>query len=228
MKTIVAMLFLLLPAFGQTIQITDNSPSDSPITFKGAITFGPGSTDVACIITGHSNASRVIVAYGGVVDVMRPDGHHFVPPFTHDHFFKDAPRLAMMSPQLHLDWDLDYDCSGFGQNDGHYLATPQSPSMSVSATFVQLDDGSVWGDPQAIKEVMFQRQEAIAYLQSLKASSDLTQALATAPPLKESDQHVLWERFLRWISLSKGTIPQAQAELDQCLTAAQAHAAWLK
>jgi hypothetical protein len=227
MKTIVAMLFLLLPAFGQTIQITDNSPSDSPITFKGAITFGPESTDVACTITGHSNASRVIVAYGGVADVMRPDGHHIVTPLTHDHFFKDAPTLAMISPQPHLDWDLDYDCSAFG-NDGHYFATPQSPSMSVSATFVQLDDGSVWGDPQAMKEVRFQRQEAIAYLQSLKASSDLTQALATAPPLKESDQRVLWERFLRWISLSKGTIPQAQAELDQCLTAAQAHAAWLK
>jgi hypothetical protein len=226
MKFIVAMLFLLLPAFGQTILITDNSPSVSPITFKGAITFGPGST-VACTITGHSNASRVIVAYGGVADVMRPDGHHIVTPFTHDHFFKDASTLAMMSPQPHLDWDLDYDCSGLG-NDGHYLATPQSPSMSVSATFVQLDDGSVWGDPQAMKEVMFQRQAAIAYLQSLEASSDLPQALATAPPLKESDKLVRWERFVRWVSLSKETISQAQAELDQCLTAAQAHAAWLK
>lgn len=228
MKTMAAMLFLLLPAFGQTIQITDNSPRDSPITFKGAITFGPGSTDVACTITGHSNANRVIVAYGGVVDMMRPDGHHFVPPFTHDHFFKDAPTLAMMSPQPHLDWDLDYDCSGFGQNDGHYFETPQSPSMSVSATFVQLDDGSVWGHPQAIKEVMLQRQEEIAYLQSLKTSSNLTQALATAPPLKEPDQHVLWGRFLWWASLSKETSVEAQAELDQCLTAAQAHAAWLK
>jgi hypothetical protein len=36
MKTILAALCLLASALGQTVQITDDSPSGSPLTFKEA------------------------------------------------------------------------------------------------------------------------------------------------------------------------------------------------
>jgi hypothetical protein len=65
--------------------------------------------------------------------------------------------------------------------------------MTITTTMVEFDDGSVWGDPARVKEIVFQRNEAIAYLQSLKASDNLTDALAHEPPMgieRYSDHHL--------------------------------------
>jgi hypothetical protein len=226
MKTILAMLCLLLSAFGQTIQITDGSPSGSPLQFKGTITFGPA---VACAITGHNNGSRMIVAWVVQLQVVRPDGQTFSEPFTHDHFFKSDQTLAMMSPMPGLDFDTQLDCSDYHHKG--YVATPQSPLMTLTTKLVQFDDGSVWGESTAAKELAFQRQEAVAYLQSLKAAGDLTKALAQEPAYGTepgSDNHLRWAKLIMWKYLSEDPTPEAKAaDLDNRLAIAQAHAAWL-
>ena len=233
MKGILVTLCLLASAFGQVVQIKDGSPSDSPLTFKGSITYGAPYTNSDCTIVAHNGGSRRIVAFLAQLNVMRADGHYFNEPFRHDHFFGSDEMLAMMAFNSGQDFDPGINCSEFGgTKTTNEAMTPQPPWMTITTTMVQFDDGSVWGDPASAKEIMFQRNEAIAYLQSLKASDNLTDALAHEPPMgieRNSDHHLRWERTLQWSYISEKTTPQAQAdELNRRLAIAQAHAAWIK
>jgi hypothetical protein len=226
-KTILATVCLLVSAFGQTIRITDGSPSDSPLKFKGTITFG---AEVTCEVTGHNDGSRTIVAWVAQLHVIRPDGQTFSEPFTNDHFFKNDQIIAMMSPKPGLDFDIQLSCSAYHHKN--YVATPQSPSMTITGKLVQFDDGSVWGEAPAAKELAFQRQDAVAYLQSLKAAGDLTKALVQEPAYSNergSDNHVRWETLITWKHLSEDPTPEAKsADLDNRLSIAEAHKAWLE
>jgi hypothetical protein len=231
MKILIATFCLLASAFGQTVQITDKSPSDSPVTFKGTITFND-TAPANCAITAHNGGSRSIVAFVVQLDVIPADGYWMKHPSGFDHFFAPDDMLAVMSP-AGKDFNPEFPC-GFCHSNGERSVydppTPQSPSMTITTTMVQFDDGSVWGDPAAIKEVMFQRSAAITYLQSLKASSNLTQALSAEPPLNDSadSRHVLSTRELTWAILRDKTTPQAQAdELNRRLAIAQEHASWM-
>ena len=63
MKTLIVMTCLLtMAAFGQTIEVTDNSPSDSPLRWKGTVSLG-NDADATCSITGHNSDSRAIIAW---------------------------------------------------------------------------------------------------------------------------------------------------------------------
>lgn len=234
MKTILVMLCLFASAFGQTIQITDKSPSGSPLSFRGSITFSVPDTSANCAITAHNNSSRAIVALVVQMDVVNPEGERFTQPSGFDHFFAPDDMLAMMSP-AGKDFNPEYNCSWYSQASTAAEIAPAitTPWMTVTAVIVQFNDGSVWGDPAAIAELMLQRNTAIAYLQSLAASTNLADALAPEPPLFDNapgqPRHVASTRELTWeILRDKGT-PQAQAtEINRRLAIAQERAAWLK
>lgn len=224
-KTTALCLFLCTTAFGQQVQITDKSPSGSPVSFQGTITFS--ATAPNCTITAHNNSSRIIVALGVQINVVTPAGHPFYAVFAgYDHFFASDETLAMMGPKPEQDFNPEFNCSLFTDDPrDHY--PPQSPSMTITATVIQFFDGSVWGDA---REVMVQRRAAIAYLQSLKSAPDLTQALAQEPPLSDSTDphHTLSTRDLTWAILRDEPTPQAQAdEVNRRLAIAQKRGAWI-
>lgn len=224
LKAAPIVLCLLASAFGQqTVAITDGSASDSPLSFKGTITFGSLDAESDCAVIGHNNSARPIVAYVLRLDVRSPDGQYTSAPTTHDHFFKDASTLATMGWNPGQDISVKLDCANYG-----HIGTG-TPSMVITPTFVQLDDGSIWGDSASASEVMFQRQEALTYLQSLASAADITQAIAQHPPLREADKRLRWERVVTWSYISdKKTLQDQTRELNSKLAAAQAHAAWVK
>jgi len=117
----------------------------------------------------------------------------------------------------------------------HALSDGTNPRIKL--TFLQFDDGSIWGDDKARAEMMFQRNDVTAYLQSLKdaysrgGSNALNQALEQ--PLAESPDHKLRiaviakQGALRRIRDHNDTQAVAD-EIDKNLASAQEHAIWLR
>ena len=238
MRIILAMLLLLSTSLlGQTIPLADVSPSDSPVTLKGTITFNPkDQNDITCSLIGHNNTNRMIVAYRMYFNVVRPDGESIEMRHTHDHFFKDHALMVNL-PQPQSDYlPNDIDCQAFfsaGQAAGSARppdAVPsRPPEAHVRTVFVQFDDGSTWGDDKAVQEIMFDRNEALAYLQSLKDANDLGQALAVYVPLRGADHKIRSMRKGKQVELQNlHDIRAAAAEIDKDLAIAQSHPAWLK
>jgi hypothetical protein len=228
MRTIQVIAYCLFLSLAGLCQVKDNSPADSPLSFTGTISDAAGS-EAVCNITAHNKSTHSIIAFFAKVDIVRADGHRFVSPFGHDHFFASDEMLQAMAPKAGADFDPEYNCGLYGRNNEN---TKQSPSLTITAVMAQFDDGSLWGDPAAITELMFQRNDAITYLQSLQAAPNITQALAKEPPLDSGvpgDNHERTTRDLTWaILMDKGT-PQSQAdEINRRLAVAHERATWLK
>jgi hypothetical protein len=238
LRTLLLML-LPVPLFGQTLTLVDVSTSDSPLTLKGTISFDPGGDNnkTTCSITEHNNAAKAIVAFRQYFDVVRPNDNRFVEMrHLHDHFFKDQSFMVNM-PQRGIDLvPNDLDCPAFFAASPSMRPSSQPPSATVRTVFVQFEDGSVWGDNKEAAAVMFQRTEAVKYLQSLKAAYaqggdvTLSQALnASVYPTWETDRS--YRGVIRNKRFEYQQLPNAQAvadRIDKDLANAQARAAWLK
>jgi hypothetical protein len=229
MKTLLLLLFGAM-AYPQTITIADNSPANSPVSFRGTVDLS--GADAVCSITGHNNGTLTIVAWGGQISGTKANGQPYTQPlFNRDHFFKSDAIISAMSPKPALDFQEILGCADFGHLGG--APATVSPTLSVAAVYVQFNDGSTWGDPTAIAEIMFQRKDAIAYLQSLQAKGgDLKAATAQMPVVVLNPgphDHLLWERAITWSYLSDDTTSAAvAADIANRLALAQTHKAWLQ
>jgi hypothetical protein len=132
------------------------------------------------------------------VKIIKADGHDAAGTMDHDHFFSQSAAAMAKMPRAGLDFPFEPVCDDvalphYDPLGGHW-SPPKQPEAYVKITFVQLDDGTVWGDSKAVAMVMFQRTETIALLQSLKAAytkggvNALTQALSQNTPFFTSDR----------------------------------------
>lgn len=175
---------------GQTLQISDDSPKGSPVSLRGTVTFDQKDpNDLACSVTGHNQSAKSIITYAVELDIKEPTGEPQILHFEHDRFFKD---LNISLPQT--DFPILTDC--VVGHERNIPRTPAPPEAHGKLLFVQYDDGSVWGDNETTSEVMRQRADTLAYLQSLKAAyssggpSALSQALLKDQPVRTSDHKV--------------------------------------
>jgi hypothetical protein len=118
---------------------------------------------------------------------------------------------------------------------GPHSWKPRPPEAHVRVTFVQFDDGSVWGDDKAVAEAMFQRTETLKYLQSLRDAYSgggdyaLYQAMQDSAISRNADHR---PRFmLRGTRLRLLKLKNAKAianAVDKDLATAEARSAWLR
>lgn len=231
MKSILMMMCLALPLCAQTLKVVDESPADSPVSVRGTITFGPSNqNNTTCALTGHNSSSRMIIAYTMELHAITPDGWPIqAGPWSHDHFFNNDPELNMMLPQPRLDFPLELECEELNQHSQMQAPLSKPPFAAIKVTFVQFDDGTIWGKEKAIQERMFQRREALAYLQALKTSSDLARDLANDVPFRGPDGKVRTMRLAKQYGLRDlHDTKAAAAKIDKDLATAEARKDWLK
>src|SRR5262249_48341890 len=72
--SLVVMCLAASNLLGQTVQFVDDSPSGSPVSFHGTITFPANSDEATCDVTGHNNSPKAVVAYMLEVHIARPTG----------------------------------------------------------------------------------------------------------------------------------------------------------
>lgn len=224
MKTTLITLILSCAALAQNIPIADSSPTGSPLNFRGSITVG---NPPSCSITGHNNASQTIVAWVVELQGVAPNGDTMDSPFIHDHFFKSDKTLAMMAPKPGQDFDTEMRCPVIFRRPG----TGQKPALSLKTLFVQFSDGTVWGDAAMTKEIAFQRQDALTYLQGLQSAPDLKAAVSQMPQGVYNPgphDHVRTAVLLTWSYLSDdGDAQTMAADIQNRLAIAAAHQSWL-
>jgi hypothetical protein len=235
MKTLTLLLFFSLPSLAQTLSVVDDSPSDSPITVRGTITFDPNNpANVTCDLTGHNSASQIVVAWRQDISVS-PNGTMY--SHRHDDFFKDQSMWTAMSLQPTSDYSADdIDCSFFSVPTGQ-SANP--PGIHVTTRWAQFIDGSTWGDAQVTADVMRERIDALAYLRALKAayttggSEALVEALQQNQPTQTADNPKLrrlvleTEGTLRYL-LAESGLQAVQDRIESSLARAEVHKRWLQ
>jgi len=236
MKTLTIFLLLSLPLLGQTLTFVDDSPSDSPFTWKGTVTYDQNN-QASCALVAHNNVSRMIVAYRIEFDVTTPSGVAVSFKHRDDHFFKPQGTMVEVSPQPKLDYQFPDFCPDLisvtsGQKG------PEIPAAHIKTLFVQLDDGTVWGESQYIQETMRQRNDAIAYLNSLEvayqtggstAFSNLLRGGPPQQPVRHAGDYVpvvALTRMSVYNDLPDVTSQVNQLEADLALAASRS--AWLK
>ena len=237
--SLVVMCLAMSNLLGQTIQITDDTAKDSPVTVKGTITFDPNDRDNrTCSITGHNHTDRMIVAFTMIVNATKPDGE--LAPEMHilrDLFLLDPAMLAKRAPQPQMDFpvfELNTHCGGGVYSGTRRIPIPKPPEAHIKFAFVQFDDGSVRGDDQAVAEAMFQRTETVKYLQSLRdAYSDggdyaLYQALRAPQATNPDHRHRFMASGIRQRLLKLDSARAAADRIDEDLATAEEHVAWLK
>lgn len=236
MKTIIAFLLLSIPLLGQTLTFTDDSPSDSPLTWKGSVTYDQNS-QASCALTGHNNASRMIVAYRIEFDVTSPAGVSVSFKHRDDHFFKPDGLMVEVSPQPKLDYQFPDFCpvlisTGAGQNGSG------TPTAHIKTLFVQLDDGTVWGATEYVQEIMKQRNDAIAYIKSLESAyhngdmGAFSSLLSAGPPQKlphyRGDYVPVVALTRRAVYAELPDVTSRVKQLDADLALIKARSAWVK
>jgi hypothetical protein len=225
MKLLFVATLMTASLVAQNVAVVDQSPADSPVSVRGSMTFGSGSVS-NCTITGHNNSMRTIVAYVIELHAVLPDGPKFEYNQNHDHFFRDAAMVKMASPPAGQDFDADFECEGMPLKPG----TTQ-PQAAAETTFVQFDDGSIWGKDATVKNAMLQRTEVLAYLNLLQAAYEkggldaFGESLQQEPVHKRGNINALAKRQ---ILLDLKDNQQAVKEVNQSLANAQAHESWLK
>lgn len=228
MAACVAQSSLLL---AKTIPISDDSSSGSPVALKGTVTFdGENADNVTCSVTGHNNSPKSVIAYTFELDMTRPSGEPAVGLFQYDRFLK---KQSISLP--HADFPVFADCK-----TGHELdivRTPAPPEAHAKLLFVQYEDGSVWGNDKTTAEIMAQRSDVVAYLQSLKAAYSsggldaLAQALAREQPFSDNNLRRRTmvhsrQQTLRYVRDTEGIRAVANT-IDENLAMAKLHEAAL-
>jgi len=208
---------------GQTISISDDSPPGSPISITGTMTFRD-SLKIDCSITGHNHSSKSIITSAVEVKLTRPSGEPGQLLFQRDHFFKpltiSLPKSDfLITPECEMGTELDVP------------RRPTNPEAHAKVVFLQFDDGSTWGNPKIGQNLMEQRAEVLAYLQSLKSAytnggpAGLEQALEK----NQKPGTMIWSKLtgLRLLLATSGISAVAET-VDQNLATAEVRKALLK
>jgi len=103
---LVMLCGLTLAAFGQAVNVTDNSPAGSPVSITGTLTFG-SSGSVSCSIMGHNNSATPLLTATTLLELLAANGstYSYQAFFRHDHFFKDV----LAAPNS--DFEISSDCN---------------------------------------------------------------------------------------------------------------------
>jgi len=228
-----AMALLSIAAFGQTtITVSDGSPTGSPLNFRGTVTWKP-KFSADCNITGHNNTSKNILAWTASTNGKKPNGEIYITPAMHDHFWKSDAMISMMAP-AGQDFDSGFFCPTFNTGNKNAPDGGSGPaSLTITATFVQFTDGTWWGDPAQAKELAWQRNDALTYLQQLSAmdAATLAATIAKEPAYgmeRGGPNHLRGEMVTTWKYLSEDPTPAAVvADIAARLKLAKTHGAWL-
>jgi hypothetical protein len=164
LATILTILASSALSFGQRIEMSDFSPPGSPVTLSVMVDT-EASRQFANVLA-HNNAMKGVLAI--VVVVQLCDSRGQVLPITtrQDYVFKHG----VIGPGndrgiAFAEWPLELPQS-IGSVTAHREANV-TPHAEGSVKFVQFDDGSIWGDPQAAKRMLAERPEKLAFLQHL-------------------------------------------------------------
>lgn len=154
MKRAILLTILLASALavGQ-LKVTNVSATGCPLSLSTRV--DAGST----IIMAHNNSSKGVLALVAVTDVTGVSG-------------QIIPIISTGDLVLKVNAIGPGEDRGIGWIDSSELApSPPSPDASAYAEgavlFVQFEDGSTWGDPQAAKEMIAARPEKLAFLKRL-------------------------------------------------------------
>jgi hypothetical protein len=173
--TLLTILLASTLAFGQKVaqkfEVSDLSASDSPISFSGTTKIL--KTGTACVVTAHNNSSQSLLAVRATVDAATRYAWDQSVEFEYDGFFKEYG----ISP------GMDFDVVNEGMYSGEervyvngVLVDPPPPNFACHAKakveFIQLADGSTWGDYQTKKDVIAERAKNMAILTHLVDAYD--------------------------------------------------------
>lgn len=233
MKILITVLLLSLSSLGQTLTVTDDSPSDSPIRMIGTVTWdSAGKT--TCAIALRNVASKIVVAWRQDIEATFPNGGYSLGYFRHDHFFKDEAMLASMSPQPGLDAETYIDCDALSFPT---WTSTKPPGVHIKTYWVQFIDGSTWGDLDAQAYMMAQRTNAVKFLNQLKTAyanggeDAFTQTLASFNPRGQNQRATeeLIEASTTKLLLQDMPDVQTQlAEVNRKLSVAASRTNWMR
>lgn len=136
-KQLLLILIAATLAFSQSsIEIADASASGSPVTLKGNVSFA--NTQAAVTVTGHNNSNKGVLAYLVVIETS-PLLNFRV---EHDHYFKGEDIAATSDFSVCQgpagEFPLDTDMAK--------QVADQTVKGQAKVLWVQLEDGSTWGD----------------------------------------------------------------------------------
>jgi hypothetical protein len=232
MKILITVLLLSLSSLAQTLTVIDDSPSDSPITMKGTVTWDSAG-NTTCAIKLHNSASKIVVAWRQDIEATFPNGGYTLGYWRHDHFFKDEAMLAHMSPQPGSDAESYIDCGVFSVPT---WTSSTAPNVKIKTYWVQFIDGSRWGDPDAQAYMMAQRNNAVQFLNQLAAAyahggeQAFTQTLTSFNPrgINSRATDELNEAHTTQLLLEQMPDVKTQlVEVNRKLSVAASHANWM-
>ena len=147
----ITVLFCAL-AHAQSISISDNSASGSPVALTGSVTFSTvAGTQPAITLLGTNVSTKEIIALRAEFNSIDPMGFTSPVFYEHDNFFKPDG----MNPGEQ--WNLIHPGQGV-----HQVPTPPAeyqgpPSAQAKVTFAQFSDGSIWGDSAVTRAALEDR-----------------------------------------------------------------------
>jgi hypothetical protein len=189
--TIVTILLTSAMGFGQKFDVSDLSASDNPVSFSG--TAKVSKTGTTCMVTMHNNSTQGVLAVELTGEVTSPEGLNQWTGLSYDHFFKGAgippgEDFDVVGPDF-------FDSMNQGREyiKGVEVNKPQEPTKDLvchaafKVQFIQLEDGSTWGDYQTKKDVVARRAKDMAILSHLVDAYDTGGEAGFASALDEPE-----------------------------------------
>jgi hypothetical protein len=201
LATILTVLLSSALGFVQKFEVTDLSATDTPVSFSGTAKIS--KTGTACVVTAHNNSTQSLLAVEITGEVTSPWGWMQSMGLTYESFFKEAgipsgKEAACVGIPPGEDFDVVgpdfFDSMNQGATyENGVLVKPQPPKKDLvchaefKVQFVQLEDGSTWGDYQIYKDVMARRAKNMAILSHLVDAYDTGGEAAFAAALDEPE-----------------------------------------
>jgi hypothetical protein len=178
--TILTILLSSAFAFGQKIEMSDLSAAGSPVSLS--VTVDSEDSRPFAIILAHNNSTKGVLALVATVRITDPHGRVLPITATQDYVFKAGViRRAKDRGIAGTDWPLNFP-SETSLPHSDVNVTPHADGVVL---FVQFEDGSIWGDPQAAKRMIAARPKKLAFLQHLVEVYDMGGEAAFAAALDE-------------------------------------------
>jgi hypothetical protein len=186
MKTLLMLLLLSAAALAQTTEkavVTDNTDPQSPVALVSNMTCTETVTGQQMLEKGDGSAVITNVSQRNIMAVVVALTYHCIRALTnkdmyqHDFFFKKGG----LTPGDTLPIPLEEGISGLSS-----VFPPPVPSfVTTKVVYVQYDDGTFWGDPNAKASMDLQRQEERAFysqLASPPSEADFVAAMNAPKP----------------------------------------------
>jgi hypothetical protein len=171
LATILAILFSSVFSFGQEIEISDQSAPGSPLSLK--VTVDSEDSGQFVNVLAHNNSMKGVLAIVATVQIT--DSHGQVLPIStmQDYVFKNGVigpgndrGIAFADWPLQLSQVQVIGIDTAAHPDVHRDVNV-APHAEGTVRFVQFEDGSIWGDPQAAKRMIAVRPDKLLFLKHL-------------------------------------------------------------